>query len=239
MLFLSLAALATGADTVPIARFSLLAPGQAIPPEWQPLVFKKIDRHTRYALVDDLGKTVLSATSDGSASGLIRRIRIDPARYPIVQWRWKVTNVFQKGDVSARKGDDYPARIYITFEYNPEMATFLERARYEAVRIVQGEYPPLHAINYIWASTAPVGTEVPNPYTDRAIMIVLQSGPSRLNSWVVEERNVGEDYRRIFGRAPPAISGVAIMTDSDNTGESATAFYGDITFFSALSEPKR
>jgi hypothetical protein len=26
------------------------------------------------------------------------------------------------------------------------------------------------------------------------------------------------------------ISGVAIMTDTDNTGESAAAFYGDIVF---------
>jgi len=33
-----------------------------------------------------------------------------------------------------------------------------------------------------------------------------------------------------FGTEPLKISGVAIMTDTDNTGESATAYYGDIVF---------
>jgi hypothetical protein len=39
-----------------------------------------------------------------------------------------------------------------------------------------------------------------------------------------------KDFRKTFGYEPPAISGVAIMTDSDNTGESAIAYDGDIVF---------
>jgi hypothetical protein len=61
-------------------------------------------------------------------------------------------------------------------------------------------------------------------------MIVVESGETRLNQWVIEERNVYEDYKRAFGEEPPMISGVAIMTDTDNTGESAIAYYGDIFF---------
>jgi hypothetical protein len=61
-------------------------------------------------------------------------------------------------------------------------------------------------------------------------MIVVESGPARLNRWVQEKRNILEDYRKAFGNPPPLISGVAVMTDSDNTGESATAHYGDIIF---------
>jgi hypothetical protein len=38
------------------------------------------------------------------------------------------------------------------------------------------------------------------------------------------------DYRRIFGEEPGAVDAVAIMTDTDNTGASATAWYGDIRF---------
>jgi hypothetical protein len=89
---------------------------------------------------------------------------------------------------------------------------------------------PLDAINYIWESKAPVGTMVPNPYTDRVMMFVVESGSAKLNLWVNEERNVYEDYKKAFGEEPPMISGVAIMTDTDNTGESATAYYGDILF---------
>jgi hypothetical protein len=71
---------------------------------------------------------------------------------------------------------------------------------------------------------------VPNPYTDRVMMFVVESGSAKLNQWVNEERNVYEDYKKAFGEEPPMISGIAIMTDTDNTGEKATAYYGDILF---------
>jgi hypothetical protein len=59
-------------------------------------------------------------------------------------------------------------------------------------------------------------------------MIVVKSGKMALNTWITEERNIFDDYIRAFGEKPPMISGIAIMTDSDNTKEAATAFYGDI-----------
>jgi hypothetical protein len=141
-----------------------------------------------------------------------------------------VGNLLEKGDVHKKEGDDYPARIYITFEYDPSKLSFFEKVKYETVRLLYGQYPPLAAINYIWESKAPVGTMVPNPYTDRVMMFVVESGTAKLNQWVVEERNIYEDYKKAFGAEPPMISGVAIMTDTDNTGESATAHYGDIVF---------
>jgi hypothetical protein len=61
-------------------------------------------------------------------------------------------------------------------------------------------------------------------------VLVVESGTADLNQWRSERRNIFEDYRRAFGEDPPMITGVAIMTDSDNTGESATAWYGDIVF---------
>jgi len=74
---------------------------------------------------------------------------------------------------------------------------------------------------------------VPNPYSDRSMMVVVESGEKNLNRWLTEKRNIYEDYRYVFKDEPPMISGVAIMTDTDNTGESATAYYGDILFFHA------
>ena len=102
--------------------------------------------------------------------------------------------------------------------------------------MLYGEYPPLAAINYIWESKAAKGTIVPNPFTERAKMIVVESGAEKLNQWVAEEHNVYDDYKQAFGLEPPMISGVAIMTDTDNTGESATAYYGDILFKKVLTE---
>jgi hypothetical protein len=102
--------------------------------------------------------------------------------------------------------------------------------------LLYGQYPPIGAINYIWESKVPRGTMIPNPYTDRVIMIVVESGESKLNQWVSEERNIHEDYKKAFGQEPPMISGVAIMTDTDNTGEIATAYYGDILFRKTKSQ---
>ena len=218
------------APKIEVGKFSALTPGGALPPEWQPLTFKKIKSYTTYTTVKDNGTSVVKAVSKASASGLIRKIRIDPKKFPIITWRWKVANTLLKGDVTSKQGDDYPARLYITFAYDPAKINWVDKLKYKTARLLYGEYPPLNAINYIWASKAPAGSMTPNPYTERAHMIVLQSGPKRLNQWVVEERNIFQDYQKAFGTEPPFISGVAVMTDTDNTAENATAYYGDILF---------
>ena len=215
---------------IEVGKFSTTAVEDALPPGWKPLTFKKIERHTTYKLVKDNDTVVMKAVAEASASGLTREIKINPKEYPIVQWRWKVTNTLKKGDVYKKGGDDYPARLYITFEFDASKFSFFEKVKYETIKLLYGQYPPLGAINYIWESKAPIGTVVPNPYTDRVKMIVVESGEAKLNQWVNEERNIFEDYKRAFGEEPSMISGVAIMTDTDNTGESATAYYGDIVF---------
>jgi len=217
-------------NVVEVGKFSAATAEEGLPDGWKPLALKKIEKHTTYTLVKDDNAVVVKAVAEASASGLTREIKINSKEYPIVKWRWKVMNILKKGDVHRKEGDDYPARIYITFEYDPSKLNFFEKAKYNTIKLLYGQYPPLAAINYIWESTAPVGTMVPNPYTDRVMMFVVESGPSKLNQWVNEERNIFEDYKKAFGQEPPMISGIAIMTDTDNTGEAATAYYGDILF---------
>lgn len=211
-------------------RFSRAQAGGPYPDSWNELTFDAIETHTEYSLVEDDNVVVLKAVSRGSASGLTRKVNVDPRAYPVVEWRWKIENVLRNGDVTRKDGDDYPARLYITFAYDDEAVGFFERAKYEAARLMYGEYPPIGTINYIWASKSPVGTIVPNPYTDRAQMIVIESGNGKIGQWVRESRNLYEDYRKAFGNDPPLISGVAVMTDTDDTQESAVAYYGDIVF---------
>jgi hypothetical protein len=223
-------AFAQPADVIEVGMFSAEAVGNTLPAGWKPLIFKKIDRHTTYTLVKDGNAVVVKAVAESSASGLVREIKINPKEYPIAQWRWKVGNILKKGDVHRKEGDDYPARIYITFEYDTSKLGFFQKTKYEMIKLLYGQYPPIGAINYIWESKVPRDTMIPNPYTDRVIMIVVESGEEKLNQWASEERNLYEDYKKAFGKDPPMISGVAMMTDTDNTGESATAYYGDIIF---------
>lgn len=211
-----------------VGRFSAAEPGDGLPEGWHPLMFKKIPSHTQYTLIKDGNTVVIKAVSRASASGLMRKVRIDPKKYPFIRWQWKVSNVYKNGDVTKKTGDDYPARIYITFEYDPDRIGLLEKIKYNLAKQFYGEYPPSAAINYIWGNHTPKGTIVSNPYTKRTKMIVVKSGTKALNTWNSEERNIFDDYIRAFGEKPPMISGIAIMTDSDNTKEAATAFYGDI-----------
>lgn len=213
-----------------VGKFSAAAPGTEFPENWKPLTFPKIKRHTAYTLIREGDSVIVKAVSEAASSGLTRDITIDPKEYPIVQWRWKIGNLLRASDVTRKEGDDYPARLYITFAYDSGKVSLFEKAKYEAARLLYGQYPPLGALNYIWDTKAAKGAVVPNPYTDRAMMIVVESGAANVNRWITEERNVYDDYKAAFGAEPPLISGVAIMSDTDNTGESATAFYGDIVF---------
>ena len=217
------------ASTLDVAKFSANAAGVGLPDGWKPLTFKRVPRLTTYELVKDGEAVVVKAVSQASASGLTKAVTIDPKEYPIVRWRWKVENLLKGSDVSRKDGDDYPARLYITFNYDPDKVSFGRKLKYKAGQAIFGDIP-IGALNYIWETRTPVGTIIENAYTDFARMIVVESGPQKVGIWVEEERNIYEDYKQAFGEEPSMINGVAIMSDTDNTKERAIAYYGDIVF---------
>ena len=212
-----------------VAKFSANQAGSGLPEGWKPLTFKKVPNPTTYELVKDGEAVVVKAVSQASASGLTKEVKIDPKEYPIVQWRWKVENVLKHSDVGRKDGDDYPARLYITFAYDSDKVSFSRKLKFKAGQVIFGDIP-IGALNYIWDSKTPVGTIVENAYTDFAQMIVVESGAEKVGTWVEESRNIYEDYKKAFGEEPSMINGVAIMSDTDNTEESAVAYYGDIQF---------
>jgi hypothetical protein len=221
-----------------VGKFSASQVGTAMPDGWKPLTFKKIPKHTSYEVVKEGESVVVKAMSDASASGLTKEVRIDPKEYPIIRWRWRVENLLKRSDVNRKDGDDYPARLYVTFEYDPEKTSFSKKLTYKAGRAIFGDIP-IGALNYIWETKTRIGTIVENAYTNFAQMIVVESGPQKVGIWVDEERNIYEDYKRAFGEEPPMINGVAIMSDTDNTKEQATAYYGDIVFQKSVKASPR
>lgn len=221
-----------------IGAFSRADIKAALPAGWEPLNLGGAGRDTTYTLVEEEGTIVVRAVSENAASALIYPLHIDLRRYPVLQWRWKVENVLEKGNALHRDGDDYPARLYITFDADAADLSWFERLKFESYHLLHGIYPPLAALNYLWANKLPVGSLLPNSYSPRVKMFVVNSGAAELGVWVTQERNIYEDYLRAFGEVPPAVTGIAIMTDTDNTGERATAYYGDIRLLPAsVSKP--
>ena len=227
-LALSLMAALAQADSTKNSLITAFSTITSLEDGWEPMEFPKIDRHSRYQLTDDDGEQVVKATTDNSASGLIARVSVEPGDSLILRWRWKVSNVYEQGNARKKEGDDYPARIYVAFEFEPDEAGFFERAKRKTVEVVFGEELPGNALNYIWANRLPVGEIIANPFTDTTMMVAVNSGTANTGEWVTVERDIVADYRKAFGREPPKLVGVAIMSDSDNTGASATAWYGDV-----------
>jgi len=164
---------------------------------------------TRYVFTSSEGRTVLAASSTKSASGyLYRKPGVSAAKYPILRWSWKISHPVAGEDPDRKTGDDYAARVYVVFP-----GRFFWQTR---------------AICYVWSGVLPTGTFRVSPYTANVVNIAVASGTAGI--WRVEERNYVEDFRRYFGADPPDPAAIGIMTDTDNTGGSVEAWYGDISF---------
>ena len=176
---------------------------------WEP---RRFSGETRYSLVEVNGRRVIEAVSEGGASGLVRGLEVDLQQTPWINWSWKVEHAFEHANEQTRRGDDFPARVYV---------------------VVSGglAFWRTRALNYVWAGTTPRGESWPSPFAgSNAIMIAQRSGDQDAGTWHRERRNVREDLRRHFGQDFRSIDAIAIMTDTDNTGGRARTYYGDIYF---------
>ncbi|MHB8835457.1 MAG: DUF3047 domain-containing protein [Candidatus Methylomirabilia bacterium] len=193
---------------------------------WRPLTFPKIERHSTYSIGTnaDQSGSWLRAESDRSASGVVWKKQYDVYEYPRLRWRWRVENVYQRGDATKKSGDDYPLRVYVIFQYDPARASAGKRLKYGFAKAVYGEYPPDSGLNYIWESRDNPSEFVVSPYTGSMMMFLKEKGTAKVGQWVEEEADVLGDYRRAFGKDPPRRASLAVMNDSDNTGEKGISF---------------
>jgi hypothetical protein len=198
---------------------------------WKTFYFQKIKRHTKYNIEKDGENTFLRAESDASASALIYQKEFNVYEYPRAKWRWKVKNIYKGALPGTKDGDDYPIRVYIIFKYDPARLGIFEKIKYQALRVLYGEYPPDSSLSYVWASSADNPRVLPSPYTDRARLIALERGPDRIGEWIEESVNILEDYRKAFGKDPPLQASIAIMNDSDNTGQSSVSYVGNLSVY--------
>ncbi len=199
--------LVSAEETLPIGMFSAGDLSQ-----WEP---KSFHQQTDYSLVADTPTLqVLKAVSKDSASGLVKKRRIDLTKTPFITWRWKINNFLSNVHERTKAGDDYAARLYMVLDGG---LLFWQTK----------------SVNYVWASNMPKLAVWPNAYAGNAVqMVALRGKADPLNTWMTEKRNVREDFKRYLGLDVQFIDAVALMTDTDNSHQAATAFYGDITFSS-------
>ena len=206
----------------PDADIDLFAEG------WEPWVLHPTKRRTNYLWSCSPDGSILTAIADAAASGLTRSLQIDPAAFPNLEWRWRVDALIPGADNTDPDVEDSPARIVLAFEGNRSALPARDRLFFEQVRLFSGRDLPYATLMYIWENQRPTESVLPNPHTGRVRKLVVASGGEKLGRWVQFRRNIVEDYRRAFGADPGRLVGIAILTDTDNTGEQARAQYGGL-----------
>lgn len=201
-----------------------------LPDGWRRWTLSKFKKPTDYKLVDYNGRTVVKARAQASASGLVHKLDIDPRDYPLLTWQWKTTALIKTANNRTKHLEDSPLRVVVTFEGDKDKLSLADRMFADNVRLLTKQELPYATLMYIWENQVPVDGVLPNLHTTRIKMIVAESGAGKVGQWHDLARNVYEDYRRAFGEEPGRITSIAVMTDTDNTGESVLAYYGDIMF---------
>lgn len=191
---------------------------------WEPLRFRGIDRLTRYQAVREGGKPLLLVESDNAGSGILHERIFNVYDYSALEWQWRVENIVRSGDLATRAGDNFAIRVYVLFEYDPSKVGPATRLLYSAMRAFYGEYPPFRSLVYVWGNLQREKRWYPNAYTSRAMMLPVDQGETQLLQWRDHTRNIVEDYYEAFGEEPPANARVAVMGDTDGSGERTRAW---------------
>jgi len=203
------------------------APPQVDPEGWQAVSLPG-KTATRYHWAHKDGRRALAAESDGSASMWRKTVARPADALGDVSFSWWVQDLVPDANVADATREDASARVIFAFHGDIGTLPPRTRALFDLAEALTGERPPFATLMYVWDATAPVGTVIVNPRSDRIRKIVIDSGPAQLRQWRDHRRDLAADYRLAFGEAPGALRAIAVMTDSDNTRSSAKSWYGII-----------
>ena len=175
--------------------------------KWEEKVFKG---RVAYWIDFEDSSGFVHSKSKQSASAMFYRLRFDLSDYPEISWKWRVGKFPDKrGVTDPKERDDFAARFYVVF--------------------VSRFFTNFKCVEYVWDESLPEATVLESPYTNQIKQIVVQSGPNRSGKWILERRNVFEDYRKLFGRPPRMkVAAIALMTDTEGTLSEAEGFFDDI-----------
>jgi hypothetical protein len=191
-------------DSIVIADFSTWIVPKGMPHGWE---LKVKSGKASFDVMRDGDIPALHLKSVDSSFSLQGEVNVDVKRYPVLAWKWKVTQLPKNGDFRRSKTDDQAAQLFLAFTKTK-------------------------AIVYIWDTSAPQGlmeSTSPVPFMTVKV-VVVRSGPAELGKWITESRNVYEDYKKLYGSEPPAVEGVRLQINSQHTGTSAESYFADVAF---------
>lgn len=223
---LLIASTVAASGTITSLRFSDTAPGSALPAGWKAYAMSRHRPAARMAIVRDGDRNVFSIEADHAAGAIAHPLNI-PAT-TILSWRWKVDHSVSSANLSRKSGDDFAARVYVFFDVPRSRLSWLQRMKLGMASRTLGHPMPTAALCYVWDNRYPVGTIAPSPYSGQVRTIVLQSGNAHAGTWQSQRRDLAADFHAAFGRAAPRVTGIALASDTDNTGGHVMAWFDDL-----------
>jgi len=191
-------------DSIVIADFSTWIMPRGMPPSWE---LKVKSGKAAFDVMRDGDIPALHLKSVDSSFSVQGKVNVDVKRYPVLSWKWKVTQLPKGGDFRKSRTDDQAAQLFLAFTETK-------------------------AIVYIWDTTAPQGlmeSTSPVPFMTVKV-VVVRSGPDELGKWIAETRNVYEDYKKLYGDEPPVVKGMRFQINSQHTKTSAESWFADVVF---------
>jgi len=210
----------------------LPAPGEI---EWHPLTFRSIEQQTLYTLeTDPDGRPAYRAVSECAASALVLDLPddFDLARTPRLSWRWRIERGLEidQDRERSKTGDDFAARVYVLFRFDPERASLWQRMQNRVGQRLFGREMPGQALNYVWSSSTPTGRFWTSPHHEDTRLLAVESRSNAPSSraWREVTVDLAVDATRLFS-PPPRLQPYALglMTDADDVCKNAIAWFSD------------
>jgi hypothetical protein len=200
--FVALPAAAAAQDCVTVDNFSKGKVGE-FPPEWKP---RKDSGREVYSIQEMDGLRFLHAIARGLGIQAAKQYEWDPKAYPILAWSWRPIEFPNGSDERQSKTNDSAVSVYAVFPHTSWS---------------------VKSLKYVWSAVVPVGTRLTSSGGLTQVRIV-RSGTDGKGQWKEERVNVFEDYKKSFDETDtPKASGIAVLTDSDDTKSVAQGDYSN------------
>jgi hypothetical protein len=163
-----------------------------------------------YSFVTEGQNTFLQARTKGNSIQLFRKKGWNIMENPFLSWKWRIRE-FPTSETKHVVKNDNAVAIYVVFPskwFMPETIKYIWNSDLEKDRILRKR--------------------------DNFPGIVIRSGKRDADKWITEERNVFEDYKKLFGRNPPNPVAFGFLSDSN---ESKSSSLGDYDDFVVMSRP--
>ncbi|MBO6574616.1 MAG: DUF3047 domain-containing protein [Rhodothermales bacterium] len=211
-----------GAQTQRIDDFQAYEDG-GLPTSWQYLVDRRhlvpvseqyMAPRERFTVKSEGGNRFVRVYTEGEAVHLTlandgeRILDWNTSSHPVLSWDWRALRLPTGAREDVDRLNDTGAGVYVVFKMD---GFLIKRPK---------------AIKYTYSSSLPVGTVV--SYGSLRV-VVVSSAREGYGAWEHIERNVVEDYRRLFGEDPPDRPlSLRLWGDSDDTGGIGEADFDNI-----------